>query len=246
MKRKYYPRSYKRLFLQERDVDIICYCIEQKFLTVEQVSDRFFRQKEKSKYPHQSAYKRILILQKFDMLSLKPILTGEKIITATDIGASELDKRGMDRLNPVKSVDYRYYEHDRRVSDVRIAFENLDLVDSWISERYLKSEYTRATRVPDAAFGFKNGQKGALEVEIARKGKKRYEQIFMEYLEKRFGKVDLLFYVCNTLKQLESLAEMTKDYRWVYYALYEQVMKDGAQAVFANTGDHFTLGDLSP
>ena len=127
---------------------------------------------------------------------------------------------------------------------MRIALENMDLVDLWSSERYLKRDYCRATRVPDAVFKLKNNQKGALEVEIARKAKSRYHQIFKEYLEKRFGDVDLLFYVCNTLKQLESLAEITKDYRWVYYAVYEQVINDGSQAVFANINDHFKLSDL--
>ncbi len=41
-KKKYYPRAYKRLIVQERDIQMMDYCLDQKFLTVEQVARRFF------------------------------------------------------------------------------------------------------------------------------------------------------------------------------------------------------------
>ena len=239
----YHRRAYKRIYLQDRDLQILSYGLEQKFLTVEQVSRRFFHPKETSKNPHQSAYLRTLILQKFGMVALKPLLVGGKVVVTTDRGAGELDSRGRERLEPVATVDYRYFEHDRRVTDVRIALESLNLAHSWRSERYLKSDY-QVSRVPDAVFTLTNGQRVALEVEIARKGKDRYQKILGEYTGGKFGEVNLLFYVCNTYPQLERLSELTKEYRWVYFALYDQLMSEKAETIFANQKEHFCLKEL--
>jgi hypothetical protein len=245
VKRKYYPRSYKRLYLQQRDVDIIGYCIEQKFLTVEQISKRFFKTTAGSKDPNQAAYKRVLILQKFDMLAIKSLLTGERVVMATEIGAGELAKRRIEALEPVRTVDYRYFEHDRRVNDVRVVLENGGVASEWESDRCLKVRFSTSTRVPDAMFKLANGQAGVLELEIARKAKRRYERIFEDYAGKRYGEVDLVFYVCNTMRQIESLASMTAEYRWVYYALYDQLMRDGLNTMFANMHENFQLKELT-
>ncbi len=241
---KYHPRQYKRLIFQDRDLDIIRYCIDQKFMTVEQISKRFFNPKSESKYPHQAAYRRVLILQKFKMLSIRSVLTGEKVVVATELGVGELHKRGVDTLEPVASVDYRYFEHDRRANDVRITLENSGLITSWESDRWLKNRFAQGSRVPDGMFKLLNGQCGVLELEIAKKAKARYTRIFDDYAAKRYGDVGLVFYVCNTMRQLENLAEMTTDHRWVYYALYDQMMRDGAKTAFANMHDNFELGDL--
>lgn len=244
MAKKYHPRQYKRLLIQERDLDIIRYCIDQKFLTVEQIAKKFFNPKKETKHPNQAAYRRVLILQKFKMLSLRPVLTGEKVVVATDIGAGELHKRGVDTLAPVAAVDYRYFEHDRRANDVRITLESSGLVTSWESDRWLKNRFAQGSRVPDAMFKLVNGQYGVLEMEIAKKAKGRYVRIFSDYAAKRYGEVELVFYVCNTMRQLETLAAMTSDYRWIYYALYDQLMRDGAKTTFANMHEHFELGEL--
>jgi len=212
-------------------------------MTVEQIAKKFFSPKSDARHPNQAAYRRVLILQKFKMLSIRPVLTGEKVVVATDIGAGELCTRGIDSLEPVAAVDYRYFEHDRRANDVRITLENNGLVTSWESDRWLKNRFAQS-RVPDAMFKLANGQCGVLELEIAKKAKGRYERIFEDYAGKRYGDVELVFYVCNTMRQLENLAGMTADYRWIYYALYDQLMRDGMKTTFANTHEHFELGEL--
>lgn len=242
--KRYYPRKYKRLFLQDRDVEIFKYTLEQKFLTVQQVAQRFFPAGTEVKDKIQAGYRRILTLQKFDMVKLTPILTGEKVMIVTRNGASQLDNRGHDRFGVIQSVDYRYFEHDRRVTDVRIILERLDLLTSWNSERLLKKTYQQATRVPDAVFILKNGQRGALEVEIAKKAVDRYQNIFQDYVRKQYGSLDLVFYICNSMTQLETLAELSKETKWIYFALYDQLMERGEDTIFANKTDHFQLKDI--
>jgi len=242
-KKKYYPRAYKRLFLQDRDIEILNYCLEQKFLTLEQVTRRFFRPKEGAKHPLHTAYRRLLTLQKFGMLKLVPWdPSGKKAVQTTKLGEQELKIRGLEPL-PVCEINYATAEHDRRVTDVRIIFEELGLLSSWTSDRSLKSQ-VESRRVPDAIFGLQKGHQVALEVEIAWKGKERYQEIFSSYLRKRFGEIQILFYICNTLQQLRNLAELTKGYKWVYYALYEQLIQKGPETVFANKLDEFRLKEL--
>lgn len=243
-KAKYYPKAYKRIFIQERDLDIFDYGLEQKFLTIDQIARRFFPSADEVKDKKQAGYKRILSLQKFDMVKLVPILTGERIVQITENGALELDKQGRDHLGALQSVDYRYFEHDRRVTECRILFEQLQLQNSWKCERELKKVYSNRTRVPDAMLTLPNGQSVALEVEIARKSKHRYQKIFGEYINHEFGNLDLVFYVCNTIKQIELLLEYTKEYSWIYYCHFEQLLKLREKTIFANYKDHFRLDDL--
>lgn len=243
-KKKYYPRAYKRLILQNRDIGVMQYCLEQKFVTVEQVAKRFFRAKREAKYPLHTAYRRMLILQKFGMVKLVCWnSSGGRAMQTTKLGEQELKSEGLEppsvcEINPATA------EHDRRVTDVRIIFEQLNLSSSWRSDRYLKSGRGSSRRVPDAVFDLKNGQRVSLEVEIAQKAKERYRDIFDNYRGKQFGNIEIVFYVCNTMTQLKSLAEMTEAYSWVYYAMYDQLMNNQGETVFANKTDKFRLREL--
>ena len=244
-KKKYYPRAYKRLLIQERDLQIMDYCLDQKFLTVEQIARRFFRPQEGAKHPLHTAYRRMLTLQRFGMVKLVPYAPGgQKGVQTTELGEQELLNQGLAPL-PVCGINYATAEHDRRVTDVRILFEDLGLLSSWTSDRYLKSERVRVRRVPDAIMRFKKDYQAALEVEIAWKGKERYQEIFSDYRQKKFGEVPFLFYVCNTLEQLKNLAKLTEHYKWVYYVLYEQLVQKGPETVFANKLDEFRLKELA-
>lgn len=243
-RKKYYPRVYKRLFLQERDLELMNYCLGQKFLTLEQVARRFFKSKEGVKYPLHTAYRRVLTLQKFGMVNLVPYEPGgSKGIQTTKLGEQELKNRGFEPL-PVCNINYATAEHDRRVTDVRIVFEELGLLSSWTSDRQLKGRGLTARRVPDAILSLTKGYRIALEVEIAWKGKERYEAIFSNYREKQFGDVKILFYVCNTLQQLKKLAKFTEYDRWVYFAMYDQLMQKQADTIFVNQKDQFRLREL--
>lgn len=242
--KSYQPRRYKRILLQERDLRILEYGLEQKFLTIEQITERFFNPGNGTKHRSQAAYRRALILQKFGLVRLMPLQTGGKVVQITAAGAHELTIRRREHLPPAPSVDYRTYEHDRRITDVRILFENLGLISGWLSDRYLKATLHGTTRVPDAIFTLNNGQRVALELELARKGRTRHRRIFSEYLEKRFGDIQLLFFICNTFPQLKSLAQHTSDFKWVYFAQYDQLVRDRDQAVFANQLEQFQLKEL--
>ncbi len=74
--------------------------------------------------------------------------------------------------------------------------------------------------------------------------KERYREIFSNYQEKRFGEVKVLFYICNTLQQLKKLAKLAECYRWVYFAMYDQLMQKHADTIFVNQKDQFRLKEL--
>lgn len=241
-RKKYYPRAYKRLFLQERDLHFFRYCLEQKFLSINQLAERFFYPKPDTKHKNQAAYRRVLILQKFGLLRIVPLPIHGPVIQVTPAGARELDIRGISHLPPATSVDLRTFEHDRRVTDVRILFDKMRLAAAWQSDRYLKSIFPH--RVPDAIFVLSNGQKVALELEIARKAKDRYKNILKDYLGKSFGSIDLLFYVCHTDAQIHYLSQLTREYRWTYFTRYDELTKMKEQTIFVNQREQFALKEL--
>jgi hypothetical protein len=88
---------------------------------------------------------------------------------------------------PLTSVDFRTFEHDRRVSFCRIALERQGKSLRWHSDRYLKHKsgypllsgrhYSMKRRlVPDGLFVSSREELVALEVEHTHKRRERYDE----------------------------------------------------------------------
>ena len=79
---------------------------------------------------------------------------------------SRLSKRF---CRPLLEVDARFFVHDQRVAQARIALENSGVVKSWISERQLSEfdefkKYLSAEFRPDGIYESFDGKKVAFEL----------------------------------------------------------------------------------
>ena len=100
-----------------------------------------------------------------------------------------LAERGVNGIRPARSIDIRFYFHDRIVTDMRLLFESIGLARDWKSEKVLRSELG-ALKVPDGVFLSPAGKKIAFELELAPKENKRYKKILAGYQD-----MDRVFYV---------------------------------------------------
>ncbi|MHB2025889.1 MAG: hypothetical protein ACYCPQ_04530 [Elusimicrobiota bacterium] len=106
-------------------------------------------------------------------------------------------------LGYLTEIDLRVFEHDKAVTDLRLALESAGIT-AWKSERELRKERPGA-RVPDAIFGL-NGRTIALEFENADKGLERYRAIFLNHLDRPVA--DRVLYVLRAQEKLKSLPKI--------------------------------------
>jgi hypothetical protein len=106
-------------------------------------------------------------------------------------------------LGFVRELDLRVFEHDKVVTDLRLALESAGIM-SWKSERELRHERPCA-RVPDGVFTLGKAAI-ALEFENSDKGADRYRAILLNHLEQ--PSADHVLYVLKTSDRLKALAQL--------------------------------------
>ncbi|MFH1328790.1 MAG: hypothetical protein ABIH76_08135, partial [Candidatus Bathyarchaeota archaeon] len=89
---------------------------------------------------------------------------------------------------PIKSVDFRYYEHEKAITYCRVSLERLRKAYGWYSERKIRilgfSHHGRElskSLVPDGIFLNSKGERFAFEFESTRKARGRYESKVHDY-----------------------------------------------------------------
>ncbi|MBI3552713.1 MAG: hypothetical protein HY077_09345 [Elusimicrobia bacterium] len=116
-------------------------------------------------------------------------------------GYTYLEKMGRSlELGYLPEIDLRVFEHDKAVTDLRLALEEAG-AEAWRSERELRRDRP-GHRVPDAIFT-KAGVTVALEFENADKGAERYRAIFLDHLER--PSADHILYVVRPVDKLKTL-----------------------------------------
>lgn len=114
-----------------------------------------------------------------------------------------LEGRAMSRdLGFVDAIDLRVFEHDRAVTDLRLALE--PAVGLWKSERELRHERP-GSRVADAIIELQ-GRSITLEFENSDKGAERYRAIFLDYAGRPAGSPVL--YVLRDQDRLRALSQI--------------------------------------
>lgn len=237
--KKYYKKKYKRVFLKNRDLNVIEYGLDQKFLTMSQVARVFLGGKfefeengirKKYKDPKHRTYQRMRILRKLGYLS---ILEGsEAILVPSRQGMEALNLHGRSTFNDFKTPDFKTFEHDRRVTDVRLVLEDMGVLGRWVSERWLRMDVGEEN-VPDGLVETRDGKLVAVEVEIARKTKQRYVRIFEAY-KSRGLKVDRVLYVCDSLDLMEVISSLLDGYQDAYFCLYRDLMERNGDLLVAS------------
>jgi hypothetical protein len=186
----------KNIILQDRDYEMLKYILEQKFLSREQLEKWFYKIQ---------SYKRLLELTFSGYLKKEPVVLSSKDhFLITDLGVTALLERGVNGIRPARSIDIRFYYHNKTLTDIRLLFESIGLARDWKTERALKSEggYEATlkkskgddrVKVPDGAFLSPSGKSIVLELELTPKVSDLYKEILKGYLKNQ--KIDRVFYI---------------------------------------------------
>jgi hypothetical protein len=194
--------------LTERDVDLLGFLLEQKFASLEQVYFRFFDSRQTVSEPLPPGLhvtrQRLQILRRAGLISTQKVFSESRsLYLLTHLGFQVFrGRRPHDAFAyPVKTVDFRNYEHDTKVNDCRIAIERTGKVMKWLPERRLRIQgfesqfsYSELPRelVPDGIFISSKGERIAFEIETTPRKKRRYEEKLDEFLSVMDGNSPLI------------------------------------------------------
>ena len=197
-----FKRNPPFIRLQNRDCDILKFLFEQKFSSLELIFFRFFDTRGDLKEPLPTnlwtARQRLAKLKKALLIKTEKVLSsGKSHYLITHLGAGILNARGKipDNIKPTPKIDFSLYDHDLKISTVRVVMERRKKSQIWWPEKILRrspipirkdhfssnqSEFSHSTQeeefsfskdlIPDAVFINSKGERVALELEVSRKG----------------------------------------------------------------------------
>lgn len=163
--------------IMERDVGLMQWMLEQKFMDAGQVRSVFWKE---AKAESKEVHRRLRELEKagFIKRSGKDIFRF-LLYVVTKQGLKVLSSLGNTRgLSVLDDVDYSSYRHDSEVTDLRIWFHNQGFTE-WLSERVLAKHYS-LRHLPDGML-YHDGKYLAIEYETAQKSSQRYRHIIYSY-----------------------------------------------------------------
>ena len=148
--------AWKQIDIQPRDERLFNLLLHQKFLTLDQIHRWFFPDSSL-----QMPRMRMRKLMHFGLVRTQKVYTEPRqVYLLGKAGYRYLENKGQSqKLGLLSEIDLRVFEHDKAVTDLRLALESAG-ADSEKSERELRHERP-ASRVPDALFSL-NGRTIAL------------------------------------------------------------------------------------
>jgi hypothetical protein len=219
------------MVITKRDTLILTMCLEQKFMTLLQISKMFFPE---SRDILHVPMKRVCGLVRMGHLRvIKPRVGEKRLYVTTSQGAKLLKERNLSSgLRAVKEIDYRTWTHDEWVTDVRIVFEKLLDIQGWVSERILKKSNDRK-KVPDGLIPRNKHWSIMIEVERTLKKKRYYERIFSEAYV-RYPREDIILYLMANSRDKTWLMERAKSWKHIYFATMKDLNEMEWEIVFEN------------
>jgi len=221
-----------------RDIEIMGWILEQKFMTVDQVIDVFWIGTESGR---KEGYRRLLELQREGCLKrCKSGIYRNLMYLVTASGLKVLRVSGRDRgLSENVDLDYASYKHDVVVTDIRIMFHKWGYRD-WASERIV-AKHNNLRRVPDGVI-YQGDKCFAIEYESTQKSKKRYEDIFLEYELER--QIDKVIYVVDTLALFKKLCTMAGSYKKPRFVQFQHLQEKQLNCLLVGVKEQIPLRDL--
>jgi len=220
------PKS--KLKTTSRDLEIIYFILEMKFSNIHLIHQKFFSTTRFGLKSCSLDYTRQRLgeLVRYGLIEKVDTFLKTGLYQTTQKGYFLLCNSNLQRPIPKPSfgVDIRTFDHDLKVSNIRVELEQYDKAINWISERSLCEDekyrplFTNEFR-PDAIYTCTNGSKVAFELELSRKSKDRYKQKLNRYIQvltsptedcRIFEKVH---YVFKDLKLLEYVKSETQLYQ---------------------------------
>lgn len=233
--------------LVARDFEIIRFLIQMKFASVEEIHQKFFRVSHNGVESNSLrwARERLAILCGLRLISNESVAGSNKryfvaVAKGYQVVCRKLQLDGF--AKPTGRIDIRTFEHDLAVLRIRLALESRSSVSHWISDRELKvsSERFDALRgeyAPDAIYQLPSGDQVALEVEIARKSKARYQRKIKEYVDTYRNRESSAFnlskvhVVCLRMSVFEIWREYTEVYGTIFEVEYKDVLEFSKRGV---------------
>lgn len=218
-------KNIERVWLQDRDFEILRFCLEMKFSSLEALNERFFDAKSQDMF---AARKRVQKLEANGHLKSVSMLSGttKKFYLATAKGYREFTAKhdlappsqGLSTTvpKPVTKLSIVTFEHDLMVLKSRQLLERQGRARDWRSERVLKAMAASGTGglardfMPDGIFTSKNSKVCAFEFENRPKNTdKLKEKIFR--LNALMGTKDPVFEACLFIASSDSLKNKIKN-----------------------------------
>lgn len=181
--------------LTPRDGEIFRFLLDQKFASLEAIYLRFFDRRSYLTDPLPNEF--YVTRQRLGLLTKEGLLKTERIYTESkslyllgNNGYLYLKEFGAEApyAIPVKSVDFRNYLHDLRVTYCRIALERARRAIKWYAERRIrmkgyevKGRQLFESVIPDGVFISSKGQRVAFELECSDRKLSRFETKASEY-----------------------------------------------------------------
>lgn len=224
------------LRLVPREIELLEFVLDQKFANLEALYLRFY-QGEKSK-SSRYAYQRLHLLQQHGFLTPQRVFTeGCYYYLASGLAHAIVQGQRPQRIvsAPTEQIDFRTFEHDRRVMLARATREKKGEVTNWLSERRLKQEWAtesgyRLAReyMPDAIFTNRVGSRVAFELELAAKTRERLAKKvsrFLEVMKSPDGAFSRTLFVACTEPVYQLLLSVTRPYPELFKVQrYEEIV----------------------
>jgi len=224
--------------LMERDIEIMGWVLEQKFMTRKQIRKVFWKDlSDKST----EDYRRLNELRVSGYLKTsKRSFYKEALYLVTGKGVRQLKDFSRNRgLWELADADYSNYKHDLAVTDMRIMFQEWGY-KNWVSERIL-SRRDDLRRVPDGMI-FNRERYTAVEYESSQKSKSRYREIFYQY--ELDGLVDQVLYLVDTPELVEKLVREASVCNKIHFVATDEVRKDQINSKLITSSGEKTLHEF--
>jgi hypothetical protein len=224
----------RRIQLTDRDIDLMRWILEQKFMTEKQIRRIFWKGvSQKSS----EANKRLEMLRRGGFLKTnKALMYKSFMYLVAGKGIEELKKLNRNSgLGELSEAGYSTYKHDLAVTDLRILFNDMGYKD-WLSERVL-SRRGGFRRTPDGMI-FSRERYTAIEYEASLKSKRRYRDIFFQYeLDREIAQV---LYIVNTAELVQKVSRESVGSSKIYFVTLDDIQRD-----LLNTGLRGPLGYMT-
>ena len=219
---------------RKTDLAILKFALEQKFVTLMQVTRMFFPETEKIfNWPMKCV--RRLVLEGY-LKAERPGFCDAKLYYVSPKGEKLLRSNGCSGgLGAVKRIDARNLEHDLLVTEIRIIFEKLLCLMGWKSERLLRKELQKQ-KVPDGMVCGPDGINFVIEVERTLKRKEYYEKNFRKMCITEFpSENELILYIMANETEKKRLMKLAKSWDRIFFTTTREVLEMKYTLTFENS-----------
>ncbi|MCB9800449.1 MAG: hypothetical protein H6757_06800 [Candidatus Omnitrophica bacterium] len=236
--KKQSKRKKTKLRITDRDIEILSFCHEQRFVTILQIARKFY----KVKNPYKCPLRRINRMMEWGLIRTLKQGIGKTTLYVLGLkGIRELEKRGLLKgLGYVQGVDWKRHEQTLWLTDTRIIFEMFGFI--WMSGKALDAlEHTRM-HLADAVV---KKDEHLIHVVIDR------EHWELDGYKLIFGKKDkagtqgILVYVVRDEKRKIWILRNAKYGERIYVISIDELRARAERAIFTNSSDgELVLEDL--